>query len=91
MRSTMTAWADIQKQWAQNSDDKKLTGVLLWDLSAAFDCLDPVILCKKLKFYGFDELTIKWYRSFLTRRTQRVKIGDKIFQHWPTFSCFPVT
>ena len=70
----MTAWADIQKQWAQNSDDKKLTGVLLWDLSAAFDCLDPFILCKKLKFYGFDELTIKWYHSFLTGRTQRVKI-----------------
>ena len=48
MRSTMTAWADIQKQWAQNTDNKNLTGVLLWDLSAAFDSLDPDILCKKI-------------------------------------------
>ena len=47
MRSTMTAWSDIQRQWCQNSDEKKLTGVLLWDLSAAFDCLDPAILCQK--------------------------------------------
>ena len=39
MRSTMTAWSNIQKQWAQNTDEKQLTGVLLWDLSAAFDCL----------------------------------------------------
>ena len=35
LRSTMTAWAEIQKQWAQNSDEKKLTGVPLWDLLAA--------------------------------------------------------
>ena len=34
MRSTMTAWADIQKQWAQN-DDIKIAGVLLWDHSTA--------------------------------------------------------
>ena len=54
----MTAWADIQKQWAQNCDEKKITGVLLWDLSAAFDCLDQEILCKKLKFYGFEELSV---------------------------------
>ena len=74
----MTAWADIQKQWAQNDDDRKITGVLLWDLSAAFDCLDPEILCMKLKYYGFDELSIKWYNSFLTGRSQRVKIGDFI-------------
>ena len=77
-RSTMTAWADIQKQWAQNCDEKKITGVLLWDLSAAFDCLDQEILCKKLKFYGFEELSINWFRSFLTGRKQRVKIGDMI-------------
>ena len=78
LRSTMTAWSDIQSQWAQNCDENKITGVLLWDLSAAFDCLDPEILCKKLAFYGFDAKTISWFNSFLTGRTQRVKIGDKI-------------
>ena len=46
MRSTMTAWSDIQSQWCQNTDEKKLTGVLLWNLSAAFDCLGPIILIK---------------------------------------------
>ena len=50
----------------------------LWDLSAAFDCLDPIILCQKLKLYGFSDVAIKWYKSFLTDRTQRVKIGDSI-------------
>ena len=74
----MTAWSDIQKQWAHNSDEKMKTGVLLWDLSAAFDCLDSDTLCKKLKFYGFADQTVRWFNSFLTDRTQRVKIGDSI-------------
>ena len=33
----MSAWADMQQQWAKNLDESKITGVLLWDLSAAFD------------------------------------------------------
>ena len=28
----------------------------MWDLSAAFDTLDPDIMCKKLSAYGFDKL-----------------------------------
>ena len=75
-RSTMTAWADIQQEWAINSEKKNLTGVLLWDLSAAFDCLDNEILCGKLKLYGFDDLAVTWFKSFLTNRTQIVKIGN---------------
>ena len=51
-RSTMTAWAEVQQSWAKNSANKETTGVLLWDLSAAFDCLDKEILCKKLSLYG---------------------------------------
>ena len=53
-RSTMTAWADIQQDWATKTESKEKTGVLLWDLSAAFDTLDVALLCKKLRLYGFD-------------------------------------
>ena len=53
----MSAWELIQKEWADNSDEKNTTGVLLWDLTAAFDTLDSDILCSKLKLYGFQELT----------------------------------
>ena len=47
-RSTMTAWQEIQLDWAMKSEQKLVTGVLLWDLSAAFDTLDCEGLCKKL-------------------------------------------
>ena len=76
-RSTMTAWANIQQEWALNSEKEETTGVLLWDLSAAFDTLDPMILCKKLEIYGFDQNAVKWFNSYLTNRSQRVKIGNK--------------
>ena len=51
------------------------TGILLWDLSAAFDTIDPGLMCEKLKLYGFDRVSTEWFRSFLTGRSQFVKIG----------------
>ena len=72
----MTAWSDIQQDWVINSEDKKITGVLLLDLSAAFDTLDVNLLCKKLELYGMDQTALNWFRSFLTDRSQKVRIGE---------------
>ena len=41
--STMSAWADMQNVWAKSTDEKEITGILLWDLTAAFDTLDHKI------------------------------------------------
>ena len=38
--STMTAWSDMQEKWSESSEKKEVTGILLWDLSAAFDTLE---------------------------------------------------
>ena len=51
---------------------------MLWDLSAAFDTLNPKISCDKLKIYGFDKLSCDWFMSFLTGRAQKVKIGKTL-------------
>ena len=71
----MTAWEEIQMDWAENTEKNNLSGILLWDLSAAFDTLDVDIFCEKIVLYGFLPNTVKWFRSFLSGRTQRVKIG----------------
>ena len=44
----MTALSDIQKDWPENTERNETTGVLFWDLSAAFDTLSPELLCKKI-------------------------------------------
>ena len=77
-RSTMTALSAMQQDWVKNWDSKKVTGVLLWDLSAAYDTLCPQLLCEKLKIYGFNQVTCKWSESFPAGRNQCVKIGRKI-------------
>ena len=48
-RSTMTAWQEIQLDWATKIEHDLVTGVLLWDLSAAFDTLDCEGMCRKLE------------------------------------------
>ena len=77
-RSTMTAWQEIQLDWAMNTEQKMVTGVLLWDLSAAFDTLDCEGLCRKLALFGVKPRSVSWVRSFLTGRSQRVRIGNKV-------------
>ena len=57
-RSTQTAWAQIQQVWANDTEQKKMTGVLMWDLTAAFDTLDHNILLSKLEIYGFNKTAI---------------------------------
>ena len=55
-----------------------MTGVLVWDLSSAFDTLDIDLFLKKMVLYGADVNTLSWFKSFLTDRTQRTRIGTKI-------------
>ena len=71
----MSALASVQQEWAENTAKKKITGVMLWDLSAAFDTLNAGIFCAKLKIYGADSRSCDWFMSFLTGRSQQVKIG----------------
>ena len=75
-RSTMTALSAMQKEWIKNSEEGLVTGILVWDLSSAFDTLDIELFLKKMEIYGADELTLNWFRSFLSERSQRVKIGS---------------
>ena len=70
-RSTMTAWQEVQLDWATKSEDGLVTGVLLWDLSAAFDTLDCEGLCLKLAVFGIQPKSVNWVRSFLTGRSQK--------------------
>ena len=58
-------------------DEKKPTMVLLLDYSAAFGTVDQEELKAILKNgIGIEGTALRWLRSFLTVRTQRVKIKD---------------
>ena len=59
------------------SDQHKATVVLLLDLSAAFDTVDHNKLLSILEAeIGIVGLALKWFKSYLSGRCQRVHIGD---------------
>ena len=60
-------------------DSNSCTILLLIDLSAAFDTVDIDKLLDILKKdIGITGTALKWFKSFLTGRTQRVKIKNSL-------------
>ena len=58
-------------------DDGRVTVLTLLDLSAAFDTIDHTILLRILDdWFGVTGKALDWFRSYLTGRCQRIKLGD---------------
>ena len=65
---------DIREKY----DKGGITLLVLLDFSKALDSLNIKILLLKLdKYFGFDEFAIELMRSYLTDRSQRVKINNQ--------------
>ena len=79
-RSTMTALLSMYDKWVQAATKGELTGIVLIDLSAAFDLVSPKILIEKLKIYGLDTEFITWIETYLLDRYQCVWI-DHVYSN----------
>ena len=72
--NTCTALIQLYDSWVEALEREEVSGVMMVDLSAAFDCVDHPLLLEKLKLLGFDEKCINWCKSFLQSRYQCVYI-----------------
>ena len=71
--STETAVTKVYSDILGTADDAKLSLFILLDLSAAFDLVDHSILLKRLEStYGFERLTLKWFKNYLSDRFCKV-------------------
>ena len=70
------------EKWRKCLDNKGKSGVLLTDLSKAFDCLNHELLIAKLNAYGFDYISLKLMYSYLSDRLQRVKVNAAYSSWW---------
>ena len=62
------------------------TGILLTDLSKAFDSISHDLLLAKLNAYGFTKNSLNLMNDYLTVRRQRTKISDRL-SSWRDIIC----
>lgn len=74
--STETALAWVLNEWKREMDDGNLVLALFLDLKRAFETVDRSILLNKLFKYGIRQKELRWFESFLSARTQRIKLGE---------------
>ena len=67
----------------QALDQNKMAGAVTTDLSSAFDCMPPNLMYHKLVAYGFTHQAALLIHSYLTNRSQRVKIGSAVGEWLP--------
>ena len=70
-------------------DQKKVTAVILLDMSKAFDSINHNILLAKLEDVGVPPSCLTWYRSYVSERYQAVHINSTLSEKLPVVSGVP--
>ena len=69
---TAMAVTEMVDKIAEAIDSKKISLGIFIDLSKAFDTINHNILIQKLSFYGIRGLSLEWFKSYLSDRSQFV-------------------
>ena len=57
-------------------DNNHVSDCLFLDYSKAFNTVDHVILIEKLKFYGMNTRSVRWFTNYLNERNQRTVVDN---------------
>jgi hypothetical protein len=88
-RSSVTQLLYVLHSIGESLDRNIQTDILYLDFAKAFDCVDHVILIKKLKLYGVTGHLLDWFTDYLRNRSQRVVIDGVASQYLPVTSGVP--
>ena len=66
----------MKENWKRQLNKRKKIGVIIMDLSKAFDTLNHNLLVSKLKAYDINLNATSFKKSYPPNRCQRFKIGD---------------
>lgn len=66
-----------------NMDHRKMSVIVLLDMSKAFDSIRHDLMLRKLRNVGLSEIACTWFESYLTQRQQVVKIQDTLSSPLP--------
>ena len=79
--NTQNSLLRMVESWKVRLNNGSKVGVIIMDLSKAFDSLNHKLLLTKLKAYGLDSNSVTFMKSYLTNRLQRCKISSS-FSEW---------
>ena len=82
-RSATMALACAQNDWIDAKSKGNSVGVMAFDLSAAFDTISPITLLSKLESYGMTGVPLKWFKSYMSGRSQKVLWNDLMSEPCP--------
>ena len=83
LHSTETALLHYTDESLKNMDDKKISVIVLLDMSKAFDSIRHDLLINKLHKLGVSFAACSWFLSYLSQRMQVVKIEDSLSEPLP--------
>ena len=66
----------MSEKFKESVDKGNAFGALLTGLSKAFDWIDHTLLIAKLSAFGVSLLSLKLLYSYLSNRTQQIKINE---------------
>ena len=78
LHSCETSLVHLTNELTNARSKREASGLLFTDFSKAFDLINHHILLSKLKAYKLSELSLSWFQSYLSNRTQCVKNGSSI-------------
>ena len=81
--STETALLHYKDQLLKNMDEKRISVVLLLDMSKAFDSIQHDNLLSKLHLLVVLASALAWFKSYLSLRKQVVRIGSDLSNPLP--------
>ena len=76
--SCETALIHMVEKWLKAFNNGELVGVIFVDFRKAFDLVDHDILMKKLELYKFNQVSLNWFRSYLSGRKQIVSFKNVV-------------
>ena len=76
-KSCTSQLLEVMEDFTHFMDERENFDVIYLDFKKAFDSVPHERLLLKLEGYGISRCILKWIRSFLENRTQKVKIGNE--------------
>ena len=72
--NTTTALIQLSDEWLAASEEGMMTGVMMTDLSAAYDLWDHKIGLDKARMMGLTESSCSWLSSYISGRSQSTMV-----------------